>query len=253
MNLVMNSFDKVFSVLEYIFNKDGMPSSPTEIAEAIEINRATCSRIISMLFKKGYIDQVSRREGYIPGPTLFALSLRQSPYLKISRAAAEPLRELATKTDTIVNISVMKNGFRYILSCQAARADQHIPLNTRYVKDNYTCATGRLLLSVASNEEIDHAIKTLGFPNERWDGISDMRSMRKVLDALAKRKTIKYPMYNIWIVGGLVKAPGYIPAAIGCGVKTEADADKAVELVKIAAEKIKENLSEDSDKRIGLY
>jgi DNA-binding IclR family transcriptional regulator len=249
----MNSFEKAFNILEYIFNKNGIPSSPTEIAEAIEINRATCSRIISMLSKEGYIDQISRREGYVPGPALFSLSLRQSPYLKIANAATEPLRILAMKTDTIVNISAMKNGFRYILSCQASRADQHIPLSTRYVKDNYTCATGRLLLSASSNEEIDHVIKALGFPNEKWDGISDMPSMRKALDALRKRKTIKYPMYNVWIVGGLVEASGYMPAAIGLGVKTEADADKAVELVKIAAEEIKGNLSEDSNKVIRVY
>jgi hypothetical protein len=31
----MNSIDKTFSVLEYIFNKDGVPSTPPEVASAI--------------------------------------------------------------------------------------------------------------------------------------------------------------------------------------------------------------------------
>ena len=53
--------DKTFGILEEIIKATPHPMGPMALAEALELNRATCSRILKMLLDSGYIIQVSRR------------------------------------------------------------------------------------------------------------------------------------------------------------------------------------------------
>jgi len=249
----MKSLDKTFNVLEYIFNKDGVPATPAEVASVIGINCATCSRILGVLLRKGYVEKVSRRIGYIPGPSVFALSARQSPYARIAKASREAIEELAMKTGAIVNISIMRGGYRYILFLHTSDGTKKIPIRTRYLDDNYTTATGRLLLSIAPQEDIDFVVDRLGFPQDRWNGIKDMRGLAAEFTKVSKRKIITYPMYNVWIVGGLVEAATFPPAAIGFGVETEEKAEEAVAHLKKCVADIEAKLSSNTEKNTFLY
>lgn len=248
----MKSLNKTLDILEYILNRDGIPSTPNEIAAAIKINATTCSRIISELMERGYIEKISRRSGYVPGPVLYALNTRQSPYADIAKAAESPVRELAMQTSAMINISVLKDGVRYVLYFYSGDEKKKFPLRTKYL-DHYDTATGRLLLSTASEEDIDTVIKKLDFPKELWDGIDNKEKFMKELAKTAKNGTVKYQQNGIWIIGSLVNAQGYPPAAIGFGVATREKADEAAGLLKKAVKAIEEKLSSNNDKKISFY
>lgn len=248
----MKSLNKTLDILEYILNKDGIASTPGEIASGIEINAATCSRIINELMERGYIEKVSRRAGYIPGPVVYALNTRQSPYARIAKAAEEPVKDLAVKLSSMINISVMKDGYRYVLYFYSGDAKKKFPLRTKYL-DHYDTATGRLLLSAAPLEDVDFAIKKLGFPKEMWNGITSKDAFLKELAKIAQTGTVKYPQDDIWIVGSLVNAPGYPPAAIGFGVADKEKADEAAKLLKKTVALIEEKLSLNNNEKISFY
>ena len=77
--------DKTFGILEAIVRATPHPMGPMALAEALELNRATCSRILKMLLESGYIVQVSRQAGYVAGPRILTLSnmaMFQSALLK---------------------------------------------------------------------------------------------------------------------------------------------------------------------------
>jgi DNA-binding IclR family transcriptional regulator len=249
----MKSLNKTLDTLEFILNMDGAPSTPGEIASGIGINSATCSRILGDLLERGYVERVSRREGYIPGPALYAMGFRRSPYARLARAAEGPVHELAERLSSVINIAVMRGGFRYMLYFHAAKGIKRFDLRTRYFDDNYITATGRLLMSVAPESEVDFIIEKLGFPNERWDGVTDKDSLSRALRETAAAGTVKYPQDGIWILGVLVRADGCPPAAIGFGVKTKEAAAEAFALMKKAAAGIESALSIKSDSKTFLY
>jgi len=249
----VKSLAKTLDILEYIFNKNGAPATPGEVAENIEINAATCSRIIGELAGRGYIERVSRRSGYIPGPVLYALNLRRSPYGNIAAAAKEPIKKLAGELSTIINIAVMKNAYRYMLYFYTADPNKKFGLWTEYFTDHYSTATGRLLLSVASPEEIDFVIKKLGLPKGEWNGIKTKDALLKELAGIAKSGFVKYPQNDIWVVGRIFKAPGYPHAAIGFGVETEEKADLALSLLEKTVSDIERNLSLNNEEKLSFY
>ncbi|OGV38611.1 MAG: hypothetical protein A2020_03550 [Lentisphaerae bacterium GWF2_45_14] len=248
----MKSLDKTLEILEHIFNKDGTPSTPGEVASSIKINAATCSRIMTELMEHGYIEKVSRRTGYVPGPVFYALGTRQSPYSQIAKAAEGPIRELAIKTSSMINISVMKDAHRYVLFFYSGDKEKKFPLRTRYF-DHYETATGRLLLSRAPEQDIDFVISKLGLPKDAWNDIDCKETFLRELTKTAKAATVKYPQGDIWVLGSLVNAPGYPPAAIGFGVATKEKADEAETLLQNAVTSIEEKLSLNNDEKTTFY
>lgn len=249
----MKSLKKTLDILEYVFNRDGVPSTPNEVAAGIKINVATCSRIITELMERGYLERVSRRTGYIPGPVLCALNTRQSPYARIAAAAGEHVRELAVKIAAMINISVMRDGYRYVLYFHSGDEKKKFPMRTKYFEDHYTTATGRLLLSVAPEQELDFVISKLGFPKKEWNKINSKDAFLKELAKTARAGTVKYQQNGIWIVGSLVNVKGYPPAAIGFGVASREKADEAAALLGETVVAIEEKLSSDNEKKTSFY
>ena len=69
-----NVIDKCFSILEQIVSSAPEPCLPSPLAEKLNLNRATCSRLLKQLTDMGYLLKVSRHQGYAPGPKLLTLN-----------------------------------------------------------------------------------------------------------------------------------------------------------------------------------
>ncbi|MBR2374598.1 MAG: hypothetical protein IKA87_10260 [Lentisphaeria bacterium] len=67
--------------------QNGKKVLPTEVSEALDINLATCTRIMGELIKRGYLEKVSRKAGYIAGPMIVSLNTRDQTYKRIAEAA----------------------------------------------------------------------------------------------------------------------------------------------------------------------
>ena len=239
----MKSLHKTLDVFEFILNRDGLPATPGEIASAIEINVATCSRILSELMQRGYIEKVSRNKGYIAGPVLYAMNLRQSVYARIAGVAREPIREMAIELGAMINISVMRDCYRYVLCYFSGDETRKFPLRTRYFQDHYTTATGRLLLSTAPEKDLDFVCAGLGLPGESWNGISSREELVKELEKINLAGSIKFRQKDMWIIGSLVHAPDFPPAAIGFGIHQDKKLEKAMTLLNQAVAVIEKKLT----------
>jgi DNA-binding IclR family transcriptional regulator len=217
----MKSLRKAIDILEYVINHNQRPVTPSEIAEQLGLNAATCVRIMGEYTKLGYLEQISRREGYVPGPAVFTFADRMNwKYARMAKASAGPVRELAETLNTVINISVMRDTYRYMLYHFSGNPLRNIPMHTRYGVDHYETATGRLLMSTCSDKELEIITGRLGFPGDEWDGINDLAAFKKELSKIADSGTVCFrsEKYNQWILGVLVKPEGYPCAAIGYGV-----------------------------------
>ncbi len=231
---------KTLDVLELIVNHPGKPVTPSVVASKLGINVTTCVRIMGCLTKRGYLRQISRREGYVPGPALFILRGRnQWEYNRVVDAAAGPVRELAFQLNTTVNISTMQHGIKYILYYHRGHSTRRILIQTQYTGDHHRTATGMLLMS-QSSEDVQREF--YGAQTEdihrKWDEITDFNSFRKKMQTVRNAGEISYvDKGGLRIIGTMVNLGTSFPAAIGFGYDGE-DSAFALRCARETAQRI---------------
>ena len=240
----MKCLHKTFDVLEMILNQDGRPVTPSAISEKTGINLSTCMRIVKILLERGYVDNISRREGYAAGPGVYAMAMRESVYSKIIEASEAPLKKLAITTRSMANISIMQHGFRYILNYYNALPTKMPTPKGCHYSDHYYTATGWLLLSTLSEAEIDEVLRLHGMPEiGKWPKIDSRDKLMKELKKIREKGFICYQDGKIWIMGALIIADSYPPSAIGLGMSVENNPDDALALTRESADSIKSALN----------
>jgi DNA-binding IclR family transcriptional regulator len=238
----MKSLDKVFDIMELVTSMSGQSVTPGLAAEKLGLNGATCVRFMKYLCKRGYLEQVSRKEGYVAGPACLTFADRQSKYSKIINASEKPIMELAHKLSNYINVSVIYNSMRYLLYSYSSHTQ--IVSGAKRLEFGYEAATSRLLLSACEAEERDEIIKIAGMPGKSWDNIQDKNKLVKSLADIRKDVCISFkePYTGQIIVGGLIMVKGFPPAAIGYGIAGD-DPTEALQLTRQTVKDIEFNLS----------
>ena len=236
----MKSLRKALNILEYISCQDGHAVTPSELAKNCKINTTSCVRMLQTLSDRGYLQQVSRKQGYVSGPALVTLGCRESIYKELVNASTSPLKKLSKQIHGLVNISILYRDKRYLLYHYGASPgiQMHNFITPPWIYNEN--ATERLLLAAAQDEDRNRIIKEIGLP----EGQNSLTEFKQELDDIYKKGYVKFwsEGRRYWIAGRLVVAPSYPNAAIGFGVETEAEADMAIEYTKETAEEIKRNL-----------
>ncbi len=80
----MKSLNKALDVLEILLNLGGSEIRLSELAQMTGLNKATVSRIVSALVKRGYMHQVERRGKYVLGTKFldFSAVIKQKNRIK---------------------------------------------------------------------------------------------------------------------------------------------------------------------------
>lgn len=238
----MKSLDKVFDIMELVSGMGGESVTPGMAAERLKLNGATCVRFMKYLSKRGYLEQVSRREGYVAGPACLTFADRQSKYSKIIDASEEPVIRLSHKLNTYINISVLYNSMRYLLYSYSSHTKKIS--GAKRLEFGYEAATSRLLLFACAENKRDEIIDSAGMPGKNWNNINDRESLFKALDKTRKDVCISFPEPTTgqMIVGGLILAEGFPPAAIGYGIAGN-DPAEALKLTAKTVKQIEKNLN----------
>ena len=227
----MKSLHKTFDILEYVVLQNGERVTPTQVAEALSINLATCTRIMGELVKRGYLVQISRKEGYMPGPMITALGTRHNCYERLASAARRPIEKLSEQFGCQVNLAVMHAG-RRIMLCYHLNPAGMSPWKQFSFSDHWETATGRLLIASLDVPEARKLTSVVGihpFP-------------RSELERIRQRGYVHLQQNRLTVIGRLIPLSGYPPAAFGFGVPPER-ADEALKVSDKAAAAIAEILN----------
>jgi len=205
----VKSLHKTFDILEYVALRDGAFVTPSEAAEFTGLNLATCARIMGELTARGYLDKVSRKAGYAPGPMCAALAMRRNSYTRLARAAKEPLQTLSEFVGMPVNLSVVNGARRIMIACCCGKPGWKPWDNFGFALDDPGTATNPLL--------------------RKGEG----KAFVNFYDAKEK----------LWIQGCAVRAPGFPVAAFGYGVPETVDPEQALALAVETAREIEKKLT----------
>ncbi|MBO4630410.1 MAG: hypothetical protein J5858_00665 [Lentisphaeria bacterium] len=225
----MKSLQKTFDILEYVVLRNGESVTPSRAAEELGINTVTCTRIMGELVKRGYLVQVSRKEGYIPGPMIITLNTRHNCYEQLAAAAHGPISRLSERMHCQVNLSVMNREHRIML-CYHLHSLNLKPWDHFSFTDHWETATGRLLIALMEEKEARKLTREAGicpFP-------------KKELERIRRDGWVRFEQDQLIVIGRGIQIPGYPAAAFGFGVapeleKTamEASAETAGEIIRI--------------------
>ena len=238
--------DKAFGILELLVIASPDSVKPGAIAAALNINNATCSRILKDLSDAGYVEKVSREAGYTVGPRAFTLSKQLDYNAELIKAAESCIEECAYKLKSSVILVELKNNQRYILSHHDYHPDSKIKINELSYTDLFQTATGALLLAYAGKKERENALKRYGLPDTLFfEGVSDDNGFYNLLDEIKNEGSAYYDKDNSSIYALPIFKGKKMIAALGATFigGLAQNKESILNEVRLTAEKINKKLS----------
>ena len=243
-----NVIDKTFAILEQIVISSPAPVLPTQLAERLDLNRATCSRLLKQLLDMGYILKVSRQQGYVPGPKLLTMSNLAGFQQEFLNLAEPVIDRYAEELQTSVLTAKLYHGKRYVLYHKNCNRDLDIRITQPCFDDIFETATGLLLTANLTAEErlalFRHAKKS---DSVFLSGFEDEKTLNRNLDKVLNSGFVVCRKDFQWIYAFPVFRDGVFFAALGASITTEqytaAYHKKVCRLLKSAAEEISRKLT----------
>lgn len=253
---MIKSVQKATKLLSILSESYESPVTLKELSERADINKSTCSHIISTLENEGYVVKISHSKGYILGPAAYCLS-RYGRYNNELISVCQPIMKYLYKNlGYTVVLSVIEGDTKYIIDCidDGTVFSKKAKIRTDEI---YRTATGRAILCNLSKEGIYQVYKKYGAPKkEDWDGITCFEELFEATQKLKKNNCFKtrvvsrnnqkvhigygVPIYrNIGCIGS-------VGVAVNLNINEEksfGDEAKIIKLLEKGAKEIKRRLS----------
>lgn len=154
---VRRAIDMLFLVAESASGK-----SLSELASALELNKATAYRLAQTLTETELFRQDAMERRYFPGDGLFRLAgfLQQNEGLRT--AALSYMEDLRDKTEETVSLVVAKGLERVTIEVLPSTQELKLVPALNSAKPIYAGAPGKALLAYLSEREIERVIKETG-------------------------------------------------------------------------------------------
>jgi IclR family KDG regulon transcriptional repressor len=150
----------------------------TEIANALQLNKSTVSRLIGDLVMEGYLEKEGVK--YRLGFSLLCLSGIITSSLEIHREATETLKDLAKKLGETAHISILEDSnitYLHKVECKhPVRLLSHIGK-----KNPATCTSSGKVLLAFQTEEVVREVIAAGLPRMGPNSVTDPEELLRDL------------------------------------------------------------------------
>lgn len=165
---------------------DRSPQGVTEIADALELEKSSISRLLKNLSEMGYVAPGARRGQYQGSARLVTLARQFLDGDRLSREAGPVLRDLAREARATAHLSVLVRGEMVIVAKESSPGLIQIATRVGGGAPLHASAMGKVLLAGLAPGELD---RFLSKPLKRFTRktITDARKLRKVLGEVVQR------------------------------------------------------------------
>ena len=157
---------RAIDILEIISAEPEKPKSLGEIADTLGLNHGTCANIIKTLVSRKYLEQVGTKKGYVLGSKAYTLSGNDA-YRKDLIEMSAPEMEKLTASINENSLLAILNGENRIVIHRIISAEQELQVRTAQEKHVYDSASGRLLLAMLSDVDIERFVSKYALPTEQ--------------------------------------------------------------------------------------
>ncbi|MCE6991272.1 IclR family transcriptional regulator [Dyadobacter sp. CY323] len=191
--------NRALDILEIISANPEKPRSLGDIADNLGLNHGTCANIIKTLVSRKYLEQVGTKKGYVLGSRAYTLSGNDAYRKDLIEMSAPEMEKLTALINENSLLAILNGENRIVI--HRISAEQELQVRTAEEKHVYDSASGRLLLAMLPDIDIERFIAKYGLPSELvWkeahspeglmEAIGKIRAERCALQVLPGRQVI---------------------------------------------------------------
>jgi DNA-binding IclR family transcriptional regulator len=238
--------NRAFDILEFIAADADKPRPLGEIASALGLNAGTTANIIKTLVARNYLEKIDKQKGYCLGPMAYRLSGNEGYQKALINAAKPEMEAITRKMNENTLLCVLKGDMRIVIL--RVQSDNELQANTAIEKKASDTASGRLLIAMQEDTELEKYIAKYGVPEkEEWDGVTDKKSFLKQVNRIRTQGYAAQITKNqiIGLALPVMKA-GRIIAALSIYMPVlrynNSNKQEIIKLIRKASEKISKTL-----------
>lgn len=178
---------RALDILELLGSQPERTFPLGEIAQLLELHRATCSNILKTLVQRGYVERLPARGGYRLGSLASPWQGLAAHDRELSTLAKPILHALSLQLNETSLLGVIRGTRRVTLECAAS--DRDLQVRSRQVRSVYETASGRLLLAYLPAEQQEAFLDRVGLPEESvWPKVKSARDLEQALAGIRRKK-----------------------------------------------------------------
>ena len=182
--------ERAIDILEFVAAHGREPVQLINIAKHAGLSQPTCANIIKALADRNYLENVSRKTGYILGAGAYQLTGSLSYNQDLIVAAKPIMEELTHKLNETSLLGVLRNNKRLII--QVVECDQDLQVRPAVEADVFATASGRLLMASLPRKELDNLISATGYPAEAvWRGVQHQEGLEKAVKKIRRDQMVQ--------------------------------------------------------------
>ena len=153
--------NRAVDIIEYVAIDNARPKLLGEMAKNLSLNAGTCANIVKTLLTRGYL-QKANGKGYLLGKQLYRIVENAGNYKTLIEAADSEMWATTEFLKENTLLAVLKGGKR--IAIHKINAEQLVQAHTSDEKNAYDTSSGRLLIAMLNDLEIEDYIKEYGLP-----------------------------------------------------------------------------------------
>ena len=189
---MIKSVQKALNILKVLSDTPYESISLKEISEKTKIEKSTCHHLLETLCAEGFAQNFGLSGKYILGPDAYLLT-RFGKYNETLISICHPLLTFnAKKTKNSVFLAEHANNQKIIIDKIDSNKNIFNHNAQIFTDDIYRTATGRILMSHMTRDEVFKLFQKYGTPkNGDWEGIDSFSALCSALKAVKKQQYIK--------------------------------------------------------------
>ena len=192
--------NRALDILEIVAENPEKPVALGEIADALGLNHGTCANIMKTLVSRKYLEQVGTKKGYILGAKSYALTNNDAYRKDLVEAAKDDMEKLTTHINENCLLAVLNGDKRVVI--HRTHAEQELQVRTPEEKNVYDAASGRMLLAMLSEAEIERFVTKYGLPTpESWKEVDSLETLKRLLAQFRKEECALQMLYGRQVIG----------------------------------------------------
>ncbi len=189
---MIQSVNRALDIMLAVSDSKGKPLTISDISKITKLNPSTCCHIVDTLVERGFLNQVSRSQGYVLGVYSYTLTRYKDFHHDMIITCAPIINWLENKTGYTTLLANLIHGEKFVLSYAEAKDNQLKDRGELYKGTLYDTATGRAMLATMPDKEIRTIVSSVGLPAEdEWPGVDSYEKLLHELHKIADKKVVK--------------------------------------------------------------
>ncbi len=205
--------ERAEKILVYLSENRKRAVPLTEIADNLDINRATCANILKTLRELGLIEQMSYRKGYILGDKIYSIAGVENDPDRLKVVLKPLIDNLCKEVNESVMLTVIRDDQRYhIYNAEAYHALQ---AKIIYQMGVWQATTAKVIIAQYDDKKLDDFLKLVGMPGKVWPEIKNRRDLDEALEEIRKNRCFTVINNHFACMAAPIYKNGEVIASIG--------------------------------------